>query len=570
MINLLWSGVVMALLLSGCGWNGTPTRKNNFIPLTSIEIVAASPVIAAGTSTRLTAKGNYSGFFSADVTDQVVWSSDTPTVAGFTTAVLPNRVSGITAGVTILTATVGSVSSTCVLSVSSATVSKLTITPVGPSIAKGRSIQCTAMGTLSDLKNQDLTDDVTWSSSATGVATVSDAVGSKGLVKTLAVGTAAITAAFTLNGVSDSTLLTVTDPVLQSMVLSQVNPSILTLTTKKFTATGSYSDGTTADISSQVAWSSSNTGIATIAGDGTATAVTQGTSTISATMGEISVQTNLKVTGGNLAGITIFPATQTLVKDTAGRITVTGTFSNGSTRDITGAVTWSMADASLAKVSTLGGNLAWLIPLAATPTTKVTATSGSLSATTNLTVITPALSAIVIAPPVLDLTAGTSSPLTVTATFDNGTTQDVTTLSAWISGDAATATVGTSGLAAGRVTGVTAGSTTISATYGGKTAPTPAAVTVRARTLQSLTVSGTSLLTAGNQVKFTATAGYSDGTSKDVTEDTAWTLDSLNVAILADGLNQRGQVVAVDSGSALLTAGFGTMTKTVTVTVTAP
>ena len=97
MKNLLWSGFFIVLVLSGCS-NGTPTRLNTFTPLTSIEITAVSSTIAAQTSTRLTATGNYSGLFTRDITAQVVWSSDTPNVAGtFTTAATPNR-AWVTAG----------------------------------------------------------------------------------------------------------------------------------------------------------------------------------------------------------------------------------------------------------------------------------------------------------------------------------------------------------------------------------------------------------------------------------------------------------------------------------------
>src|SRR5512138_11418 len=112
MTNLLRSGFIMMVLLSGCGSNGTPTRNNDFTPLTSIQISAATPTIAAHTSTRLSATGNYSGLFTRDITDKVVWSSGSPNVAGFVTASSPNRVTGHIPGTAILTATVGNVSST--------------------------------------------------------------------------------------------------------------------------------------------------------------------------------------------------------------------------------------------------------------------------------------------------------------------------------------------------------------------------------------------------------------------------------------------------------------------------
>lgn len=572
MINLLWSAVCMALLMSGCGWNDTPTRSNDFTPLTSIVISADSETIAAGTSTRLSVKGNYSGLFTRDVTGQVVWSGDSPTIATANSS----RASGLAPGTAILKAAVGSVSSNFKLTVTSAKVTALTITPANPSIAKGGSGQFTVSGVFDDATAQDLTFDSIWESSDTTVATIGDIVDGKMNVKSLAAGTSTIKATF--DAIPGTTLLTVTEPALQSIALSPTNLSILTLSTGNFKATGTYSDGSTSDISSQVTWESSNKIIAENPSSGAITTLAQGTTIISAALGEISVTTTLKATGGNLTSFTVSPATITLVKGTTGRISAMGTFDNGSIRDITGAVTWTPTDLSLATVTKAGGSLAWLNPLAVIQEAFITATSGSLIPfKTTLKITEPLLLSIAFSTTNLELTAGTSIPLAVVATFGDGTTQDVTSLSVWTSNDTAKAMVAAGGLGTERVTGVAAGlpSATISASYGGKTVPIPATVTVRSRNLQNLTISPvTSSVTAGNLVLFTARASYGDGTIVDVTNDTNWTwvTDKPNVAIMADNVNQPGQVLAVDSGSATLTASFGgkTPTQNATITVTGP
>ena len=586
MVTLIRSSLLLLLLLSGCGWDGTPTRQNDFVPLTSIEISAVSSTIAAQTSTRITATGNFSGLFTRDISDQAVWSSDAPTVADFASPTDRSRVTGLVPGAAVLRATVGSLSSTFSLTVSNATATSMVITPAAPSVPKGRTSQFSVIGTFSDATTQDLTFDASWSSSAPAVATISDTAGSKGLAQALTAGTTTITSTF--GGVSDSTLLTVTAPVLQSIAITPASPLLLTLSTRNFTAIGTYSDGSTPDISSQAAWNSSNTGVATIgASSGTATALLQGTTAITATLDGVSGTTSLRATGGNLTSFTVSPTTVTLVKDTTVRMTATGTFSNAGTsvtRDISGAVQWTPANTSLATVTAAGGNVMLLNAIAVTPTTTITATAGTLTPIiTALTVTAPQLQSITIfttSPELTSagtLTAGTSARFTATATFINGTTQDVTTLCTWNSNNEAIATVGTSGLAAGRVTGVAAGSTTISATYTNNgitvSIPVPAAVTVRSRVLQNLTISpATSTVTAGQQVSYTAVARYSDSTTKDVTEDATWSTDTPNVATLADEVNQPGQVVAVDKGSATITASFGgkTPTQTTTITVTGP
>jgi hypothetical protein len=571
MLRLICSGVALLLLLAGC--TETPTRNNDFAPLTSIQIVPADPSVAANraiavnTSTKLKVIGNFSGQFTRDITDQAAWSSSATTVAGFVNLQFPNRVTGLSPGTAILTATVGNVSATFNLTVTSATATSLTVTPAAPSVPIGLTTQFAASGTFSDGTTQDITFDASWASSAPNVATVGDAAANKGLAKAVAVGATTITATF--EGASGTALLTVTQVVLQSITVTPANPSVLSVSTEQFAATGTFSDGSTADITGQVAWTSSQPSIATIAAGGLATTLTIGTTPIIAALNGVSGTTNLKVTGGNLTGITLAPANPKPVVNTIVPMTATGSFSNGSSRDITGLVTWSVASTSVASVTTPGGNVALLDALASTGggTTTVTATFGSVTASTNLSVSGPLLQSLAISPTSLDLTVGTSVRFVLTATFNNGTTQDVTASADWTSGNSAIFSADNTGLAKGRVHGISAGLVNVSAAFGGITVTAP--VTVRSRTIVNLTISGppTVVLSSGNQVKFTATATYSDATTQDVTEDVAWTIDNPNVAILADSQNQPGQVIGVDTGSATLTATFGGKTESVALRV---
>ena len=87
-----------------------------------------------------------------------------------------------------------------------------------------------------------------------------------------------------------------TAPTLTSIAATPANPTIQTSATQQFTATGTYSNNSTQDITSQVTWASSNTAVATINTVGLATAGTgAGTTTISATSGTVSGNTTLTV-----------------------------------------------------------------------------------------------------------------------------------------------------------------------------------------------------------------------------------------------------------------------------------
>jgi hypothetical protein len=427
------------------------------------------------------------------------------------------------------------------------------------------------------------------------VATVSNAASDNngGLAQALAAGTTTITAAF--GAVSGSTILTVTAPVLQSIAVTTPitsattpNPSYLSLSTVTFTATGTYSDGTTPDITSQVTWASSNTNVAPIPDStGVTQTITQGTTNITASLNGIIGTTTLNVTGGTL---TPFPAltNMTVVNGTSVPISVTGNFGNGIARDITGALAWSVDNTNIANVTTVSGNRV-LIKGLAPGTTTIRATSpgsaGQVS-TATLTVTNPALqtNGFTISLNTQNLTAGTSgnpgtsTRLTATAAFSDNTTQDVTADLVLTSNAPAIASVGSVGPGGTFVQGgipiitaQTVGTTSIAAQFifGSLTVNlvNPIPVTVVARSLQSITIGVPSTgVTVGNQSSFTASANYNNATI-DVTDIATWSIDNPNIAILADPQNQPGQVVGVSSGTMNLTATFNGQSQTLPIKV---
>ncbi|MBE0540496.1 MAG: Ig-like domain-containing protein [Verrucomicrobia bacterium] len=84
---------------------------------------------------------------------------------------------------------------------------------------------------------------------------------------------------------------------LSSIAITPTNPSLVTGGTQPFAATGTYSDGSTQNLTSQVTWTSSSTAVATINAGGVATAVNVGSTIISATLSGVSGDAMLTVTG---------------------------------------------------------------------------------------------------------------------------------------------------------------------------------------------------------------------------------------------------------------------------------
>jgi len=125
---------------------------------------------------------------------------------------------------------------------------------------------------------------VSWISSTPQVAAIS----STGLATGLSGGSTVIQAAWGGHTLVNSAQLAVSPPVLVSIAVTPGSVSVALSGTQQFTATGTFADGSTQNLTGTVNWSSSNSVVASVAGSGLGTAMGFGTATISAASGSIS------------------------------------------------------------------------------------------------------------------------------------------------------------------------------------------------------------------------------------------------------------------------------------------
>src|SRR6202040_3188932 len=164
--------------------------------------------------------------------------------------------------------------------------------------------------------------------------------------------------------------------------------------TQQFTATGTYSDASTQNLTAQVTWASGTVATATITSAGLATGVGVGTSNITASLNGITSPADLlTVTGATLQSIAVTPANPSITKGATQQFTATGTFSDGTTQNLTSSVTWSSGTTSIATINTTG-----LATGAGIGTSTITATSGVISGSTVLTVTAATLQSIAVTP----------------------------------------------------------------------------------------------------------------------------------------------------------------------------
>jgi len=216
----------------------------------------ANPAIPVGQTQNLTVSvAFFRGSRNTPFNGKVRWFSSDSTIAtvaaGTVTANSTNR------GTVTITAVSGpGVGSITLAVVPNAPLTGLTIVPKPPNPrAKGLPQQFQAVANYSGT-TQDVTAVVAWSSSDQSKAVIN----SSGRASTLAVGSTTITSA--LGGFNDSTTLTVTPAVLQSIEVLPSNSSLPRYQSQQFTATGHWTDGPRPD--TNVTWSSTNTSVATV------------------------------------------------------------------------------------------------------------------------------------------------------------------------------------------------------------------------------------------------------------------------------------------------------------------
>ncbi len=272
-----------------------------------------------------------------------------------------------------------------------------------------------------------------------------------------------------------------------------------------------------------------------------------------------------------LVSIATTPASFALTVGATQQLTVTGTYSDGSTAPLASNITFTSDNTAVATVSATG-----VVTAVAAGTAHVTASDTAASLTASPVTVTvtgggttATLVSIATTPTNFSLTVGATQQLTVTGTYSNNTTAALTSGITFTSDNTAVATVSATGVVTAVAAGtahvtasdtaasLTAAPVTVTVTSGGTTATlvsiatTPANFSLAIGATQTLTVTGT----------------YSNNTTATLTSGITFSTDNAAVATVS----ATGVVTAVAAGTAHVTASDSAASLTaspVTVTVT--
>ncbi len=520
------------------------------IALAEISITPSSLTLAIASTQQLTATARYTDNSTENLTNSVTWGSNTSAVASITSS---GNLTAIAAGTSEITATIngvtGMISVAVPVPVPVPRLDSISINSPSQNLKLADTFQLIATGTFSDASSSDISNQVTWLSSNEAIMTVSNS----GLIRAVSAGTASISA--TLNTVSGNI-----SALAIALAEISITPSSLTLaiaSTQQLTATARYTDNSTEDLTSSASWSTDSVN-ATITSSGNLTADSVGTSQVTASVNSVSGVISVIISAATLQKIDIV-ASSSLAAGVSEQLSAIGTFSDGSTQNITADLSWQ---SSIPSVASIGDQTALLTTIQQ-GSVVITATNGELTDTKNVTISLAILSKLSIVPSAISLAKGSTKEVTVTAFYSDQSFIDVSNQVTWLSSDNTITTVqdGTA-----LVEGHEVGSSILTAAFSGMNATLN--VNVTSATLSSLNISpkNTSIPNGLNQA-FSVTGIYSDGSVQNLTHQVTWISSDNSLGSISNAENSQGIADAIAIGSVTITASLEAVSTSTTLTI---
>jgi uncharacterized protein YjdB len=533
-------GASLALSLAGLGavsgCSADPTVVGT--PVESITLTPGTANVSAGATVSLSA--TLKDAAGQVVTGQpILWSSNNTSVA---TVSRTGVVSTLAPGEARIAASAYGKSATASITVTARPVAVVLVTPSSVSMQAGVTTPLQAR-TLDSEGNSLSGRTVTWSSSNTAVATVSQ----QGVVTALTAGATTITA--TSEGRSAQSAVTVTLAPVATVTVTPARDTIGVGTSRQLSVVLRDAAGT-ALTGRVVTWSSSNVTTASVSSTGLVVGVAPGTVTISGTSEGRVGSATIVVLARLASSVILTPASGTLVVGNTQAITTQITDAEGNL--LTGRPVSFASDApSVASVSAAG-----VVTALAAGTARITATSEGKTGTATFTIIPVPVATVTITPSPVSLLPFTSQQLTAVARSSADVVLPGRTVT-WISGAPSVAVVSPEG----RVSAVANGVAIVLAIIDGVSASVT--VTVAPPAVASITVSPVDPTVAiGDAVQLAAT--LRDGASNILSGRTVtWSSADESIAFVSS----TGQVVGFKTGTVRITATSEGVSASTLVTV---
>ena len=446
---------------------------NNFINidivepvLTGLRIAPQNPMLHPFHTQQFYAMGTFSDETTLDITNDVTWSSKNVAIATVGNELnLRGLARAISKGKTQIIAEYDAKMASTDIIVNDGELTAIQIFPETDDaiIAKGFTKKFHAIGVYSDDTQQDITEQVAWTSQYNSIAKVSNVNGLKGLTEAVSVGTTQIIAA--MGDISAFVDLTVSEAVFNQLRILPQNKTIPVYSQEQFSAQAIFSDLTVEDVTHQVIWFSDDPQVADFFDEdtqkGLLTSEKPGITTILAMYKDLTGATFLTVSDAALQSIIVDPSSISIPMGGMHQFSAMGIFSDDTSYDITDKVEWTTSEITVARVSNDSPNKG-LVNTISTGTTYVRATFQTITGYASLTVRAPDLLSIRISPENITIDRGSSKQLQATGYYTDNAIVDITHLVEWTSSKNEIISV-----ADGLIQGLSIGSANITAKLGG-------------------------------------------------------------------------------------------------------
>jgi len=555
------------------GKSVTTTISVTQAELSSISISPNGETISKGLTKELTATGFYTDGSKSDITNLVSWHvySLSGTITKSSDKVIFNAGN---IGLAEVTASFNGVFSAATLIVSPATLVSISI-EAPKTLSNGLSTQLRAIGTYTDNSTHDITSVVTWTDS--GKASITNDLFSSGWFKSKGEESNKITASY--KGISSTVTINIVPAEITSLQFSVSNLQIAKGTTKKIGITGSFTDGTTQDLTSQVSLIADSDGdglddqaVISISNSpstkGEITSILTGSATVTATINGRSIASKVYVTPAELISISLGTA-KSIASGLSLQLSAIGSYTDNTVQDITKDVTWrTTGNGSIAndflnagKVSTFGEGIL-----------SVSASLNGISSSVNVNILPAEIRSLSLSNANLVLSKGTKQKVKVNGHFSDGSVSDITRDASFIidsNGDGLDdqfiAGVSNSDITKGEVIGNGMGSATLKVSV--KNLSITSSITIKSADLVSITVTpGTEEIAKGLSIQYHATGFYTDGSSQDLTSSVSWDTSIFNETSLTPlPVALIGEIIAMPIANISNTTGSkGKLTTSLT------
>lgn len=484
--------------------------------------------LRSGQTANIALTATYTDNSTAEVANKADWTTDNDGVA----TVLNGKVTAVGAGTATIKAVYGKQTVTVPVSVD--VVKRLDVDQSQLSLLLKDKESVTVKATFPDGTEKDVTAEAEWSSSNPTVADVL-----KGEITAYSAGQATITAKY---GTMSATVAVDVDTT-SKLKASESDVFMYLDATKAIEITAVYPDGSTAVVTNDSTWTSSNASVASV-NKGNIMANAAGTAVISAKYGDKTV--NIQVDVETARYLDLSEEKVSLQAKESKQLTLKATYIDGKTEDITDKATWTSSNSDTVFVSK--GEVTGYKSGEAT----VTASYGGKNATVKVAVDVP--SDVTLSTKTLTIDVNETHQAKLTADYGDGRTEDVSADAEWSTSSATVASVTSAGL----IKGESSGKAVITATYNSK----KYTMNVEVGLVDKLETETQLIIMGAQETKQLKVFGIKGTERVDVTADADWKTGNIKVAEVSKGLvNANGR------GKTNITASYGNQKITFTVEV---